>query len=599
MDRKKLLIIGCLLVLFIPFQVFGQLRNISNTGAESGYPAVAVNEDGVILVCWPEGGHEAGTLFYSYFKDGVWSNPKNTKLTRYEIWFPQLAVDAAGKFHLGYSDGKSRLNREIYHAVFDPDTGNWSSQTMIFKSEENSAWQRISIDNERIYILWHHENAGKYLGHDIVFQSKMNNADFWPSAYERVTWTADDNSTHPDFEVADGRVYSVFMEGVGDSGPWRIFYKEAARGSAWQNVSVVELAGSGYRPALTIDDDKNVYVVWATKAGTYMSKEKINGIWRGTTVVSSGFSPQQFGDIHHRNGVIVATWAQADALGQSPYFAKKNSGGAWEKPVQVAQGADGLFPRVWIDGNGYAHFVWQDRGDIFYDKFAVPPPEPFLQVEPQSLGFTIEGQNPDPETLLVRNIGEKVLNYTIEVDSDWMTITPTSGNLKKDDEEELQLIIDARTVDEGVHTGTITFTSNEAINSPLNVSVTLDVLAPPIYPPTNFVGEVLENKALFYREHMHKLTWEANSLNRDIEKYRLYEVDGVNNYFLAELSASTFEYTRRHTVKGKSYTYELWAVDNKGRTGNDPAVVNIGGISQNLDKDQDEKTTSIKGFSIK
>ena len=104
MDRKKLFIIGCLVLLLVPFSVYGQ-RNISNTGAESGYPAVAVNEQGVILVCWPEGGHEAGTLFYSVFKDGTWSNPKNTKLTRYQIWFPQLAVDEAGKFHLGYSDG--------------------------------------------------------------------------------------------------------------------------------------------------------------------------------------------------------------------------------------------------------------------------------------------------------------------------------------------------------------------------------------------------------------------------------------------------------------------------------------------------------------
>ena len=599
MDRKKLLIIGCLLILIIPFHVYGQLRNISNTGAESGYPSIAVNEQGIILVCWPEGGHEAGTLFYSFFKDGVWSNPKNTKLTRYQIWFPQLAVDAAGKFHLGYSDGKSRLNREIYHAVFDPDTEAWSSGTMIFKSEENSAWQRISIDKERIYILWHHENAGKYLGHDIVFQSKMNNVDFWPSAYERLTWTADDNSTHPDFEVRNDRVHAVFMEGVGDSGPWRIFYKESGRGSAWQNIHVEELSGSGYRPALTIDNDGNVYAVWSTKSGSYMAKEKINGIWRGTQVISDKFAPQQFGDIHHRNSVVVATWAQTDALGQSAYYAKKNAGGSWDKPVQIAQGSSGLFPRVWIDGNGYAHFVWQDRGDIFYDKYAVPPPDPFLQVEPQSLGFTIEGQNPDPAILLVRNIGEKVLNYTVTVDQDWMTLTPTSGNLQKDEEEELQLTIDARTVDEGVHTGTIEFTSKEALNSPLMVSVTLDVLAPPIYPPTNFKGDVLENKALFYREHMHKLTWEANSLNRDIEKYRIYEVDGVNNIFLEELPATTFEYTRRHTLKEKTYTYELWAVDNKGRTGNDPATVTMSGSSLNQKTEKNDKSTSIRGFSIK
>jgi len=52
-------------------------------------------------------------------------------------------------------------------------------------------------------------------------------------------------------------------------------------------------------------------------------------------------------------------------------------------------------------------------------------------------------------------------------------------------------------------------------------------------------------------------------------------------------------------VQGKSYTYELWAVDNKGRTGNDPATVTLGGSSQNLKKENNEKSTSIKGFSIK
>jgi hypothetical protein len=108
------------------------------------------------------------------------------------------------------------------------------------------------------------------------------------------------------------------------------------------------------------------------------------------------------------------------------------------------------------------------------------------------------------------------------------------------------------------------------------VTVTLEVLAPPIYPALNFAGQVMENKALFYRETMHKLTWESNPLNRDIEKYRIYEVDGVNYILLTELSGTTFEYTRRNIVKGKNYTYELWAVDNKGRTGTDPAILTLG-----------------------
>jgi hypothetical protein len=127
----------------------------------------------------------------------------------------------------------------------------------------------------------------------------------------------------------------------------------------------------------------------------------------------------------------------------------------------------------------------------------------------------------------------------------------------------------------------------------------LEVLAPPIYPPANFAGQLQENKALFYREYIHKLTWEANSLNRDIEKYRLYEIDGVNTIFLVEFPATTFEYTRRHTLKGKTYTYELWAVDDKGRTGNDPARVTMGGPSANMLKEKNDISSSIKGFGIK
>jgi len=200
---------------------------------------------------------------------------------------------------------------------------------------------------------------------------------------------------------------------------------------------------------------------------------------------------------------------------------------------------------------------------------------------------------------MVKNIGEKSLNYTLNVDQDWLTATPTNGNLVQDEEQETQVTVDAYNLDEGTYTGTIEVSSKQAINSPQTVTVHLEVLAPPIYPPLNFSGQVLENKALFYREYIHKLTWESNPLNRNIESYRVYELDGVNNIFLEELPATTFEYTRRHTLKGKSYNYELWAVDDKGRTGKDPAKITIGGSSTNNKKEKSDTTNSIKTFTIK
>ena len=99
MNIRKTSLIFILLALFISLNTFGQ-TNLSKSSSESGYPSVAVNKDGVILAVWPEGSHEAGTLFYCVYKDGVWSSPHNTNITKIQGWSPQLDVDSEGNFHL-------------------------------------------------------------------------------------------------------------------------------------------------------------------------------------------------------------------------------------------------------------------------------------------------------------------------------------------------------------------------------------------------------------------------------------------------------------------------------------------------------------------
>jgi len=89
----------------------------------------------------------------------------------------------------------------------------------------------------------------------------------------------------------------------------------------------------------------------------------------------------------------------------------------------------------------------------------------------------------------------------------------------------------------------------------------------------------MENKALLYREYMHRLSWEPNPENRDIVSYTLYLVDGENYEFLDEVPSSTLEYTRRNIKLDKTYIYELWAVDDKGRTGVEPATFTASGMT--------------------
>lgn len=561
-----MLILLCLLAM----NMFAK-ENISYSSSDSHKSSIAVNQNGIILIVWTEGNQEeAGDLFYNVFRNQEWMGPRNTKLTLRQVWSPQLAIDSQGNFHLSYADGTSRLNREIWHCMYNPDTG-WGKQKQIyFQSPENSAWNRTSVDGNKVYVCWFHEHIDPWVS-DVVIHSKVI-GEQWPTSYERISWAATDETIHPAFQVRNGRAYVTYMEGEGRGSPWRLRYKEAAAGSHWEGVPHTTLEGNAYYPDIEVDNLGDVHVAFSTRHGNFFAKTKEGGTWKATTVISSGYAPLQFGDIHYNNHVIMAAWIQEATPVRKVFYAKKSPGKVWETPVALG-GTRAWYPQIWIDNNGYAHIVYDDIGgkgglqDVFYEKVSAAPQQPFLELDPQEISVTVEGSNPDPIPFTIKNKGSDPLTYTLSTDQPWLSATPTSGSLGGTEESQQMAEINILNMDQGNYTGTITVTSPEAFNSPRQILVNLEVLAPPIFAPSSFAGTTITNKTLFYWEYIHHLTWQANSNNRNIEKYKIYEIDGVNRIFLVEMAASNLEYIRRHISKSKSYSYELVAVDNMNRVG--------------------------------
>jgi hypothetical protein len=89
------------------------------------------------------------------------------------------------------------------------------------------------------------------------------------------------------------------------------------------------------------------------------------------------------------------------------------------------------------------------------------------------------------------------------------------------------------------------------------------VLVATISPPLEFQGEMIENKALFYRETLIELAWQPNPLNNDVQSYRLYELYQGQN-LLAELPGTQFSFTIRNIDKAKAYSFAITAVDSQG-----------------------------------
>jgi len=95
-----------------------------------------------------------------------------------------------------------------------------------------------------------------------------------------------------------------------------------------------------------------------------------------------------------------------------------------------------------------------------------------------------------------------------------------------------------------------------------------------LYPALNFRGRKVENKALFYREYISQLTWEANPQNQNVTFYRIYEVLEGASQLLAELDSAEFSYSHRHVEKDKKYIYHLTVLNTEGLEG-PPALVSV------------------------
>ncbi len=117
-------------------------------------------------------------------------------------------------------------------------------------------------------------------------------------------------------------------------------------------------------------------------------------------------------------------------------------------------------------------------------------------------------------------------------------------------------------------------TSDDASNSPQELTVNLTVFLPPLFPPSNFQGEKKKNRSLSQLEYINVLSWEGNPQNKFIEKYKIYYIEEENKTLLKEFDAQTFEFWHRKAEKDKVYRYELAAKDQFGRE-SEPVYIEV------------------------
>lgn len=453
--------------------------NLSNTSGSSEWPAIGVNSAGEVMVVWTE--WSTGMIYYRILRNGKWTATKNAGIANQQAWSNQMAVDSSGRFHVTWADGFGSHGRDIFYSYW---TGNnWSTSEMVHYSPYNSAWNKMDIDKDNsIHVAWYHSNVpkGQPYSSEVVTKSKKFLGS-WPSSYQDISREPRTESIHPAIGVYNGNVYSVWME---DQAPRGYNFCEKV-GGKWK--SPIELRKNGYYPDMVTDDSGNIHTVFSWKDGNFYYMSRMGGKWGAATVISNGQSPLQFGDITHKNNVLVAAWMQGSGGNWAVYATAKIVGDKWVIPVKIADapgGGDGnKHVQVAVDDRNCAHFVWEGNGtggrhDIFYAKYCVDTPEnaTFIEVDNSYLSFHTDdaSSNPSAKSFRVRASGKGSINYTITKDKSWISLSSTQGS-SSGDWDPITVNVDASGKGDGTYNGTISITDPNAYNNPVEVGVILTI----------------------------------------------------------------------------------------------------------------------------
>jgi len=101
-------------------------------------------------------------------------------------------------------------------------------------------------------------------------------------------------------------------------------------------------------------------------------------------------------------------------------------------------------------------------------------PRIWVNVSGMSFAATQGGASPSFQTLQVKNSGIGALNYSISCDVNFVSVSPASGSTT-DNVIEHTVSVDIRGISEGNYSGNITISDPIAGNSPLAVSVTVEI----------------------------------------------------------------------------------------------------------------------------
>jgi len=327
---------------------------VSTESNKSAYRAIlGIDNDDTLHIAWKDNSNYSNAgddwdIFYKFKPaDGSWTKTEVVSVestndsnclfmsvdknkTVHVVWKDQTDIDNAGD------------DFDIFYK-YKPFNGNWSKiQLVSVNSTKNSGCPCSVIDkNGNLHVVWSDCIDCEASSNEWnVYYSRLNDDNF--SFPELVSAESTAESFEPVIAVDSKlNIHVVWYEksNYGNSGDdFDIFYKYKPFNGNWSETQVVskESTGSSTIPALTVDSDDVLHLVWVD-----------------TTNINNAGSD---GDIFYKNKSLDKDWSELQVVST-----ESNTFGHW--------------PSITTDLNDTVHVVWKDKivtnnsfryDDIFY-----------------------------------------------------------------------------------------------------------------------------------------------------------------------------------------------------------------------------------------
>ncbi len=530
--------------------------NISKSSNQSIDARIAVNQNNWIMIVWTEVVGKHKYIYYAVRKGDIWSKPaKIPGQSSADNILPDIARGRTGGFSVVWHDegGCNCVKFTSY------DGSTWTTPIIVSqRGGYEMGKPRIATTNNRICVIWD-------VGNPLFSDAFVN---IWAGKWSGVKQISITGYHHA-AKVADvysdksGRFHATWEE-VRDKSSTEdmleIVYTHDNGHNRWATpTDLTNFRETCFRPTVSVDDNNNVLVTYF-KSRAYRCRIKTNGRWSEHMIIGSGGHEHElyYSDSASIGNGHIFVWRNLSYQIQYSVWNGEN----WSAPYSISD-YNTYHPTVDYSKGTGAVVAWTDRdqNDVVFVQFDINGGEP--QPEP----------NKPPVAKF--KFSPKSGLYPLKVKFDASNSYDPDGEIVKynwiftDGSKARGRTTEHTFTRKGIFNIRLVVTDNDGATD--DAFGTIEVLG--IFSPLNQHYELKENRTLFTREYLYKITWERNPRNTEIgaviTNYKIYKRKkgySANYKFLIRLSADQFKYIDRSLGSVKTeYEYRITAVDSQGR----------------------------------